>query len=343
MARPLAVAQHLDFDVPRLLQIFFEIDRVVAERGLRLAARGRQRVAEFFFAVSATFMPRPPPPAAALISTGKPILRAASMAPRCRPHAAIRAGHDRDAEANGGSLGFDLVAHDADVLGLRPDEMHVVFARGFRRSAHSRTGSRSRMHRIGAGDLAGGEQGRNVEIAFLRAAAGRCTRFRRRAAHASRRRRRWNAPPRSGCRVPCARAARAARSRRGWLSRIFSNMDPARCHSTMIRRFPEFDRLAVLEQDLEHGACARRRDLVHRLHRFDDQQRIADFYSPLLREERSVDAGVFAPGLWRPLCSGMGPRRPSRIEASDAWDDGQGGSFRSTRSHQGPSRTIRGA
>ena len=33
----------------------------------------------------------------------------------------------------------------------------------------------------------------------------------------------------------------------------------------------ELDRLAVLEQDLRHGAGFRRRDLVHGLHRLDDQ------------------------------------------------------------------------
>src|ERR1041385_8723979 len=43
-------------------------------------------------------------------------------------------------------------------------------------------------------------------------------------------------------------------------------------------RLAELDRLAILEQDLDHGACARRRDLVHRLHRFDDHQRVAGFH-----------------------------------------------------------------
>src|SRR5437762_9465230 len=41
------------------------------------------------------------------------------------------------------------------------------------------------------------------------------------------------------------------------------------------QRLAEFHRLAVLEQDLRHGACTRRRDLVHGLHRLDDQKRIA--------------------------------------------------------------------
>ena len=37
----LAVAEHLDFDVARLLQIFFDVDGVVAESGLGFGARGR--------------------------------------------------------------------------------------------------------------------------------------------------------------------------------------------------------------------------------------------------------------------------------------------------------------
>ena len=65
-----AVGQHLDFDVARALQIFFEIDGVVAERGLGLGARGRKRGRQFVLADAPTFMPRPPPPAAAFTSTG---------------------------------------------------------------------------------------------------------------------------------------------------------------------------------------------------------------------------------------------------------------------------------
>src|SRR5579872_7269431 len=37
------------------------------------------------------------------------------------------------------------------------------------------------------------------------------------------------------------------------------------------QRFAEFDRLAVLDEDLRHGAGARRGNLVHGLHRLDDQ------------------------------------------------------------------------
>src|ERR1700722_17556601 len=44
------------------------------------------------------------------------------------------------------------------------------------------------------------------------------------------------------------------------------------------QRFTEFDRLAVLDENLRHGARARGWNLIHRLHRFDDQQRLSDRY-----------------------------------------------------------------
>ena len=39
----LAVAEHLDFDMARRLEIFLHVDVVVAERGLGFRARGRER------------------------------------------------------------------------------------------------------------------------------------------------------------------------------------------------------------------------------------------------------------------------------------------------------------
>ena len=65
-----AVAEHLDLDVARLGEILLDIDRVVAERGLGLGARGGQGAVQLVLGLRATFMPRPPPPAAALMSTG---------------------------------------------------------------------------------------------------------------------------------------------------------------------------------------------------------------------------------------------------------------------------------
>ena len=42
----LAVAEHLDLDVARTRQIFLQIDRIVAERGLGLGARGGERLGQ---------------------------------------------------------------------------------------------------------------------------------------------------------------------------------------------------------------------------------------------------------------------------------------------------------
>ena len=66
----LAVAEHLEFDVARLGEILLQIDAVVAEGGLGLGARRPMAHRRGRLGVRATFMPRPPPPAAALISTG---------------------------------------------------------------------------------------------------------------------------------------------------------------------------------------------------------------------------------------------------------------------------------
>src|SRR2546421_950294 len=52
------------------------------------------------------------------------------------------------------------------------------------------------------------------------------------------------------------------------------------------QRLAVLDRMAVLEQDLRHLAGARRGDLVHGLHRFDDQQRIAGPYHTADVDER---------------------------------------------------------
>src|SRR3954454_15367677 len=53
--------------------------------------------------------------------------------------------------------------------------------------------------------------------------------------------------------------------------RIFSNMASFYDH----QRLAELHRLAVLDQNLRDGAGARCRDLVHRFHRLNDQQRLA--------------------------------------------------------------------
>src|SRR5258708_14838290 len=74
-----------------------------------------------------------------------------------------------------------------------------------------------------------------------------------------------------------ARSARSAISPR-LAMRILSNIVRG-CRRLSLdddERLAELDRLAVLDQDLRHGARAGRRYLIHGLHRFDDEQRLAD-------------------------------------------------------------------
>ena len=66
---PTMVGNNLHFDMARLEKISFEIDGVIAKSGLRLRLRGLKRMARSS-ALLTTRMPRPPPPAEALIITG---------------------------------------------------------------------------------------------------------------------------------------------------------------------------------------------------------------------------------------------------------------------------------
>ena len=137
-----------------LLEIFLEIDGVVAEGGLGLRTRGRQRGGQFVRGA------RDLHAAAAAAGGGLDQHRKADLAgDRERfgvvGDAAFRAGHDRNAEALGGALGFDLVAHDADVLGLRADEVHAVIVEDLGEARVLRQEAVAGMNGIGAGDLAG--------------------------------------------------------------------------------------------------------------------------------------------------------------------------------------------
>ena len=161
-----AVAEHLDFDVARLLQVFLEIDRRIAERRFGFVGSGRERQHQ--------------------VVGGLRDLHAASAAARgrldqhrkanrlCDRHrvvvgtdGAIGAGHHGNAELPGGFLGLDLVAHQPDVFGFRPDEMQIVIGEDFRKAGVLRKKAVAGVHRVGAGDLAGGQQRWHIEIAVL--------------------------------------------------------------------------------------------------------------------------------------------------------------------------------
>ena len=130
------------------------------------------------------------------------------------------------------------------------------------------------MDRVGAGDLAGGEDLRDVEIGVRAPAAARCRRSRRRAGHAWRRRRRWSGPRRWRCRAPCRRGGFGERSRRDWRSAPFRRAAGLNSFDDH-QRLAIFDRLPVFDHDPGDRARPRGRDLVHRLHRLDDEEGLA--------------------------------------------------------------------
>ena len=80
----------------------------------------------------------------------------------------VGAGHDRDAEARGGALGLDLVAHHADVLRARADEGDVVGGEDLGEAGVLGEEAVAGVDGVGAGDLAGGQQLRDVEVGLPR-------------------------------------------------------------------------------------------------------------------------------------------------------------------------------
>src|SRR6202020_3683803 len=78
------------------------------------------------------------------------------------------------------------------------------------------------------------------------------------------------------------------------LSQTMSGEQPVALLLDNHQRFAELDRLAVLDENLRHGARARGWNLVHRLHGFDDQQRLADRHLAADFDER-LGAGLGSP------------------------------------------------
>ena len=98
-------------------------------------------------------MPRPPPPATALIITGKPILPASRQHGGVALVVALIAGHAGHAGGLHDVLGAGLVAHRGDGLGRRPDEDQPGIAAGLREILVLGEKAVAGMHRVGAAGL----------------------------------------------------------------------------------------------------------------------------------------------------------------------------------------------
>ena len=119
---PVPVGEHLHLDVARPIDQPLEQHAVVAERGLGLAPAGGERLEEVARRSSTRRMPLPPPPATALISSGKPIPLGLVAQARVRLIGAVIARHERHAGRRQQRLGAVLAAQPLHRLGRRTDE-----------------------------------------------------------------------------------------------------------------------------------------------------------------------------------------------------------------------------
>ena len=118
--------------------------------------------------VRATFMPRPPPPNAALIAIGRPYSLANATTSSAFLHRVRGAGHQRRLGACGDVAGGHLVAEIADRLRARPDPDQPGVDDRLREIGVLRKESVARVDGVGAGLLRGVEQLAEVEVGLRR-------------------------------------------------------------------------------------------------------------------------------------------------------------------------------
>ena len=159
-----AVAEHLEFDMTRIAEIFLDIDGGVAERRLGLGAGLLHLGFQLGLAVDHLHP--------ATTATGGRLddhriadvfrhpLGFLDLADR-----AIGAGDQRDTEIAGGLLGRDLVAHDLDMLGLGADPLDIMGLDDFGEMRVFGEEAVAGMDRVGAADFGGGDDRRDRQIA----------------------------------------------------------------------------------------------------------------------------------------------------------------------------------
>ena len=145
------VGQDLDLDMARVGEVLLHIDRVVAERGSGLACAPSDQACDSSFVDCATFMPVPPPPAAALISTGIADLLG-DRAWRLGLDRAVASRGPRDAERPAASLACTLSPIMRICSGARADEGEAVLLHHLGELGVLRQEAVAGMDRVGAGD-----------------------------------------------------------------------------------------------------------------------------------------------------------------------------------------------
>jgi hypothetical protein len=120
-----------------------------------------------------TFMPRPPPPYAALMTSGQPFVAEREDLVRAGDELG-GAGHDGSAAALGGLARADLVAHFVDGVGRRPDEGHALGDDGPSEVGVLAEEAVAGVHAVGATLLDGVQDGLGVEVALSSGGAAEC-------------------------------------------------------------------------------------------------------------------------------------------------------------------------
>ena len=163
-------------------------------------------------------MPFPPPPAVALMMTGKPIVSANASASSGSSIVPGEPGTVGTPASGGQAARGGLVAHLADLVAGRADEGDVRRLAGVGELGVLRQEAVARMDGVGAGDLGGGDDVGDLEVGLAGWAAGRCRRRRPRSGRAATRGRPRSRPPPSRARARGTRESPAGRSPRGWRS-----------------------------------------------------------------------------------------------------------------------------
>ena len=161
------VRQYLDLDVPRSLEIFFDVDTAIAERFQGFAPGGLKRSFDIRLGADE------PHAFATATCHGLQEDRIADplrFAPRLHRIAQRRRGTRDHRYARGlhAAARFGFVAHRANRLGRRTDEDESRIGTRFCKSRALREKAVSRMHRLAAGVFRRGDELLDVEVGFRR-------------------------------------------------------------------------------------------------------------------------------------------------------------------------------